>query len=259
MVLPDPGYHAALRRVTRATGTLLLIDETHTISTGPRRLHAAARSRARHLRARQAHRRRRAGERLGLQRCDRGGLGPAAHAKEPAGHSGLGTTLSANALAIAAMRATLTEVMTDAAYAHMERARRAACGRPRRCDRARRPAVARRARRRARRVHLRARSAAERHRGTCRARHRSSSRRSTSVSLNRGCLIAPFHNMMLVCPATTRRAGRSARRRVRRRRRRARRLSRGLRRRRLLDQGLQLCEAAFVVGADLLVHESVPM
>jgi glutamate-1-semialdehyde 2,1-aminomutase len=35
------------------------------------------------------------------------------------GHSGIGTTLSANALALAAMRACLTEVMTEAAYAHM--------------------------------------------------------------------------------------------------------------------------------------------
>ena len=36
MVLPEPGFHAELRRLTRAAGTLLLIDETHTISTGPR-------------------------------------------------------------------------------------------------------------------------------------------------------------------------------------------------------------------------------
>ncbi|RUU01592.1 aminotransferase class III-fold pyridoxal phosphate-dependent enzyme, partial [Mesorhizobium sp. M7A.T.Ca.TU.009.01.3.2] len=35
MVLADPGYHDALRKLTRQTGTLLLIDETHTISTGP--------------------------------------------------------------------------------------------------------------------------------------------------------------------------------------------------------------------------------
>ncbi|TIL78176.1 MAG: aminotransferase class III-fold pyridoxal phosphate-dependent enzyme, partial [Mesorhizobium sp.] len=35
MVMPDPGFHDALRRLTRAAGTLLLIDETHTISTGP--------------------------------------------------------------------------------------------------------------------------------------------------------------------------------------------------------------------------------
>jgi hypothetical protein len=35
MVLPDPGFHEGLRALTRAAGTLLLIDETHTISTGP--------------------------------------------------------------------------------------------------------------------------------------------------------------------------------------------------------------------------------
>ena len=34
MVLPEPGFHKALRKLTRAAGTLLLIDETHTISTG---------------------------------------------------------------------------------------------------------------------------------------------------------------------------------------------------------------------------------
>ncbi|MBN3844810.1 hypothetical protein G3N61_36865, partial [Burkholderia sp. Ac-20349] len=35
------------------------------------------------------------------------------------GHSGIGTTLTANMLAMHAMRATLAEVATDAAYAHM--------------------------------------------------------------------------------------------------------------------------------------------
>ena len=35
IVLPDEGFHDQLRRLTRATGTLLLIDETHTISAGP--------------------------------------------------------------------------------------------------------------------------------------------------------------------------------------------------------------------------------
>src|SRR4029450_10035707 len=34
MVLPQPGYLEALRNVTRKYGTLLVIDETHTISTG---------------------------------------------------------------------------------------------------------------------------------------------------------------------------------------------------------------------------------
>jgi glutamate-1-semialdehyde 2,1-aminomutase len=35
IVLPQPGFHHALREVTRRTGVLLIIDETHTISTGP--------------------------------------------------------------------------------------------------------------------------------------------------------------------------------------------------------------------------------
>ncbi len=35
IVLPDPGFHDALRELTRATGTLLLLDETHTICAGP--------------------------------------------------------------------------------------------------------------------------------------------------------------------------------------------------------------------------------
>ena len=35
IVLPDPGYHEALRRLTRETGTLLVIDETHTLCAGP--------------------------------------------------------------------------------------------------------------------------------------------------------------------------------------------------------------------------------
>ena len=35
IVLPEPGYHDALREATRRTGTLLIIDETHTICAGP--------------------------------------------------------------------------------------------------------------------------------------------------------------------------------------------------------------------------------
>ncbi len=35
MVLADDGYHAKLRAITRQTGTLLIIDETHCMSSGP--------------------------------------------------------------------------------------------------------------------------------------------------------------------------------------------------------------------------------
>src|SRR5204863_2299869 len=34
IVLPEPGYHEGLRELTRRHGTLLIIDETHTISAG---------------------------------------------------------------------------------------------------------------------------------------------------------------------------------------------------------------------------------
>ena len=35
VVLPDPGFHDALRRLTREYGTLLVLDETHTLICGP--------------------------------------------------------------------------------------------------------------------------------------------------------------------------------------------------------------------------------
>ncbi|MGH6961325.1 MAG: aminotransferase class III-fold pyridoxal phosphate-dependent enzyme, partial [Dongiaceae bacterium] len=35
VVLPDPGFHAGLRQLTRATGTLLAYDETHTMVAAP--------------------------------------------------------------------------------------------------------------------------------------------------------------------------------------------------------------------------------
>ena len=35
LILPDPGYHEVLRRLTRETGTLLALDETHTQVVGP--------------------------------------------------------------------------------------------------------------------------------------------------------------------------------------------------------------------------------
>ena len=35
IVLPEPGYHDAVRELTRQTDTILIIDETHTICAGP--------------------------------------------------------------------------------------------------------------------------------------------------------------------------------------------------------------------------------
>lgn len=117
MIQPEPGFHAGLRALTRAAGTLLAIDETHTISSGPggyTRLHGLE------------------PDVLVVGKPIAGGLpaavwgfteavGRAMSAARDAtpGYSGMGTTLTANALAVAAMRANLAEVMTDAAYAGM--------------------------------------------------------------------------------------------------------------------------------------------
>lgn len=121
MVLPDPGFHDALRQLTRKHGTLLIIDETHTISTGP-----GGYTRAHNLEP----------DMLVLGKPVAGGIPCAvfgvtadvatrmeqARTKAASGghgHSGMGTTLSANAFAMHAMRANLAHVMTEAAYAHM--------------------------------------------------------------------------------------------------------------------------------------------
>jgi hypothetical protein len=119
MVLPDPGFHAELRRLTRAAGTLLLIDETHTISTGP-----GGYTRAHGLEP----------DLFVLGKPIAGGVPAsvwgftdevarrsmptrAADAARPLrhGHDAVGQRA-----ALAAMRATLEHVMTEAAYAHME-------------------------------------------------------------------------------------------------------------------------------------------
>jgi len=118
MILPEPGFHDALRKLTRDAGTLLIIDETHTLSTGP-----GGYTRAYGLEP----------DIFVLGKAVAGGVPAAvwgvtaelsarmdeAQTRIGPGQSGIGTTLSGNALAMAAMRAMLSEVMTDAAYAKM--------------------------------------------------------------------------------------------------------------------------------------------
>jgi len=118
MVLPAPGYWEQAQQIIRRHGSLLVLDETHTISTGP-----GGYARAHGLQP----------DALVLGKPVGGGVPCAVYgmsadlatravrAKQeaPPGHSGIGTTLTGNMLAMAAMRATLTEVMTEAAYTHM--------------------------------------------------------------------------------------------------------------------------------------------
>ena len=127
----------------------------------------------------------------------------AVRAQTPPGHSGMGTTLSANALALAAMRATLEHVMTPEAYAHMERAGRPAGGRPA-GDRLPRHGLPWHVVRVGARVEFICAPGPLRNGTQAEAAHAPALERAIHLALlNRGCLIAPFHNMMLACPATT--------------------------------------------------------
>ncbi|MFV3131060.1 aspartate aminotransferase family protein [Niveispirillum sp. KHB5.9] len=201
MVLPDPGFHDALRRLTRETGTLLLIDETHTISTGPGG-HTCAHGLEPDL--------------FVLGKPVAGGVAAsvwgftddvarrldAVRAATPPGHSGMGTTLSANALALACMRATLERVMTETAYAHMEAlAGRLATGLD---DAIRAHGLDWHVVRVGARVEFICAPGPLRNGTEAEAAHAGPLEQAIHLALlNRGILIAPFHNMMLVCPATT--------------------------------------------------------
>ena len=201
MVLPDPGFHAELRRLTRAAGTLLLIDETHTISTGP-----GGYTRAFGLEP----------DLFVLGKPVAGGVPAsvwgftdavaqqlnAVREQAPPGHSGMGTTLSANALSLAAMRATLEHVMTDEAYAHMESlAARLATGLQLAVTTYGVPWHVVRV---GARVEFICAPGPLRNGTQAEAAHAPALEQAIHLALlNRGCLIAPFHNMMLVSPATT--------------------------------------------------------
>ena len=201
MVLPDPGFHAELRRLTREAGTLLLIDETHTISTGPRGytgahglepdLFVAGKPVAGGVPASVWGFTGEVAQRLDLVRS-----------QTPAGHSGMGTTLSANALSIAAMRATLEHVMTAEAYAHMESLAGAlATGLQAVVDEY---GMAWHVVRVGARVEFICAPGPLRNGTEAEAAHAPALEQALHLALlNRGCLIAPFHNMMLVSPATT--------------------------------------------------------
>jgi len=117
IILPEPGYHDALRDLTQRFGTLLIIDETHTICCGPGGYTAVYNLKPDVVTL---------GKPLG------GGIPVAAYgvSKEVAdralekikagiGESGIGGTLSGNALSVAAMRATLEHVITKEAFERM--------------------------------------------------------------------------------------------------------------------------------------------
>ena len=115
IIHPEPGYHEALRALTRKYGTFLIIDETHTICTGP-----GGYTRAHGLEP----------DFLTIGKPLAGGVPAAVYGfTEEVGNAfserldvndadvgGIGGTLAGNALSIAAMKATLENVLTDEFY-----------------------------------------------------------------------------------------------------------------------------------------------
>jgi len=116
IIHPDPGYHDALRDITRRYGTYLIIDETHTICAGPGGYTASFALQP---------------DFLTLGKPLAGGVPAAVYgfteevsqafteklAVDDADVGGIGGTLAGNALSIAAMKATLQHVLTDEFYA----------------------------------------------------------------------------------------------------------------------------------------------
>ena len=118
IVPAEPGYHDALRSLTRKYETLLVIDETHTLCAGPGGYTATHGLEP---------------DVLTVGKAIGSGIPSAAYGftEEVAARidaaigvddsdvGGVGGTLAANVLSLAAMRATLTHVLTDEAFERM--------------------------------------------------------------------------------------------------------------------------------------------
>lgn len=203
MVLPDAGFHDGLRTLSRRYGALLIIDETHTISSGLggyTRVHSLS------------------PDIFVVGKCVAGGMPTAvwgltdetaqryeeANAARAPGHSGMGTTLSANPMQFACLRATLSEVMTAKNYAHMEKlAERLAHGLAKVIDRHKAPWHVVRV---GARVEFICAPGPLKNGTEAGFAHQPQVEAALHTALlNRGSLIAPFHNMMLISPKTRKR------------------------------------------------------
>jgi glutamate-1-semialdehyde 2,1-aminomutase len=200
IILPDPGYHERLREITRLTGTLLILDETHTICEGP-----GGYTRAHRLQP----------DMITLGKPLGSGIPAAAFgmaegiaesslpkaSAETGDESGIGGTLSGNPLATAAMRATLAHLITPASYRRMiPLAKRWTAG----VDRTiRELSLPWHVTRLGTRAEYRFRPTPPRNGGEAIASKDVELDRFVHLfALNRGILLTPFHNMALMSPST---------------------------------------------------------
>ena len=201
MVLVEDGFHKALREITRATGTLLVIDETHTMSSGPGGYTAEYGLEP---------------DALVLGKPIAGGIPAAVYGvsaevgarirqyleTRTPGHSGIGTTLSGSRIQVALMRAVLETYFTKEAFAPLL-------------------ILAARLEKGIADVIIKYNlpwhvvRVGARVEFLCCPEHPKNGTEAAKVIhqpidiaihhflLNRGVIVTPFHNMMLICPETT--------------------------------------------------------
>jgi len=201
IILPNAGYWKAARELTRKYGTLLIADETHTICVGPGgctrewklepdfvvfgkpigsgipgSTYGCTEEVAERISAR-----------IELEDCDVGGIGG---------------TLAGNALSLAAMRATLENVLTAKAFESMiPLAKRFNDGA---AAEIRKNALPWNTIQLGARAEYMFREKPARNGGESAAAADFQLERFLHLyALNRGVLLTPFHNMALMCPATT--------------------------------------------------------
>jgi glutamate-1-semialdehyde 2,1-aminomutase len=200
IVHAQPGYHAALRELTRKNGALLIIDETHTICAGP-----GGYTRAENLDP----------DMLVFGKAIGAGIPGAAyglsaevaeriaakHSLEDSDVGGIGGTLAGNALSLAAMRATLSKVLTKEAFDRMiPMAERWTLGVAQAIAEAEIPWHVTRLGCRAEYLFKAdaPKNGTEAHDGM----DFELERFMHLYAMNRGILLTPFHNMALMCPQT---------------------------------------------------------
>ncbi len=201
IVLPDEGYHEAVRELCTRYGTLLIIDETHTFSAGPGGmtetldLHPDA---------------------VVLGKSIGGGIPAGAYGMtrefalavrdslelEDIDVGGVGGTLAGNAVSLAGIRATLGEVLTPAAFVHMiDRCTEWTAGVQAALDEFEVPWQVTQL---GARAEYSFRPTAPRDGAEAAAADDFELQQYLHLhALNRGILMTPFHNMALMCPATT--------------------------------------------------------
>ncbi|MCU1439914.1 MAG: aminotransferase class III-fold pyridoxal phosphate-dependent enzyme [Rhodoglobus sp.] len=201
IVLPEPRYHEAVRELCTRFGALLIIDETHTLSAGPGGmtetldLHPDA---------------------VVVGKSIGGGIPAGAYGMtrefaeavreslelEDIDVGGVGGTLAGNAVSLAGIRATLSHVLVPEAFAGMiDRATEWTAGVQAAIDEF---SVPWQVTQLGARAEYSFRSTAPRDgREAAEADDFELQQYLHLHALNRGILMTPFHNMALMCPATT--------------------------------------------------------